>query len=413
MTALDPNHALIVGDSPEGELLDRALEGAGFRITRIANPFETPLRLDESDANAVLVHVDRVEDADLDLFRVLRALRPTARIVAAFDRHRARAARALELGADAVLPEPFYIGECAALLRPGTARGVSPDRPTGAATAFDRDSEIGIETRNTPDEPVGEASSRSARESHTVEPSDLETALTSALEEFAGGVAHEINNPLTVISGWIEVLARESERDERSRSRLASMLEEARRIERVVGNLRAFGRVSTAPFSEVDVESAIHRAVRDFDSVKGSSPIEFALSIEPGLPRIAGDEAAIRELLAHLFRNAATAADGPAKIDVTVDRDAGPGGPWIRLVVRDYGPGISPAHQGRLFRPFFSGFAGENHAGLGLAACRGIVRRHSGTLEWLSEIRPGAAFRILLPVREAAGKGLPSDGDNP
>jgi signal transduction histidine kinase len=77
----------------------------------------------------------------------------------------------------------------------------------------------------------------------------------------------------------------------------------------------------------------------------------------------------------------------------------------VSLTVTDDGPGVPPEHRERIFLPFFSGFTGENCPGLGLAACRGILRALGGSIRLLPEEGPGAVFRVELPVEKGVSRG--------
>lgn len=358
MASIDRNSVLIVGSSPNRDLVAAALESAGLRVDHTENPYEATLRFDEGRPGGVLFFLDGLDPEDLELIRTIRRISASTRILATFSlpgRH--LATRAIELGADAYLLEPFHLMELVQLLRRSPVEGGDGARQVPAA---------------------------------------LE-ATPLALEEFAGGVAHEINNPLTIVSGWVEVLLADSSPASEEHARLQSILEETRRIQRAVDHLQAFSRAMPGERVEVDLNAEI-RAFFEQESARSRlMNVEIQTRLASELPPIRADRDALQTLLRQLTQNALTATEGKGRVEVTT-RQTATGD--VQIIFEDDGPGIPDEYRDRLFLPFFSGFSGDNCTGLGLAACRGIVHGHGGTIRLLDRPGAGAAFEITLPAQK-------------
>jgi len=351
----DVRTALIIGSSPNGEFILSALERAGLEVDASESPFEALLRFDERPTDLVLLFLDSLDDEDLEILPALREVDAGVRMLVAFGpSHRDRAAAALRLGADAYLPDPFYVSELLALARAA---------------------------RPAPAEP--EAGSRE-------------------VEELAGGVAHNINNPLTIVSGWVEILLGEIPEGDRRRRHLQSVLDETRRIRGVVDNLQAYARQRPLALERLDPGELVRTFFDEERRFSRLADVEVDLEVAPDLPEVRADRDALRGVLRHLTRNALRATSGRGRIRVATAHEAG----RVVLVFADDGPGVPEDHRARIFRPFFSGFAGENCAGLGLSACEGILRAHGGTIRLVPDAPSGATFRIELP----AAPGLPAEG---
>ncbi len=374
---------LLVGPSAQRDLVAAALTGAGLTVEILDDPFDAVLRCDSEPPGAVVVHLDELDEEEIEAIRTLRDLAPEMRILASFTApHRHKAALALTVGADAYLLEPYYLTELLALL------GSPPPAPRRVAPPASEAPPPGRSTPNPAPNPIP-GSPADPRP-----PAPSAAADVVPLEDFAGGVAHEINNPLTVISGWIEVLIAETEVDSPRRSKLESALEETRRIQRVVDSLQAFSREGPATFEGLDLSEVVERFAAGARGDSDHEHLTIRTLPSPSPTRIRGDREALRALLDQLVRNAARATEGRGT--VTIQTTTSSDGEVV-LTVSDDGRGIAPEHRERMFRPFFSGFAGENCTGLGLAACRGIVLQHSGTIALADRPGFGATFEMRFP----------------
>jgi signal transduction histidine kinase len=201
--------------------------------------------------------------------------------------------------------------------------------------------------------------------------------------------AHEIRNPLTVISGTVELMQLRSSTSlsERDRAALKDVLGEVDRLRRLTEDLLDLAADRPLARARLDVGRILDEAARAAEAAFPQVRVRRAL---PPLPPVEGDAARLRQVFANLLTNAAQAQrDGELDL-VASSREAS-----VVVEVRDNGPGISPEVRAKLFDPFVTGKA--NGTGLGLAISRRIVERHGGSLQLLQDGRPGATFEVRLP----------------
>ncbi|MDR7563037.1 MAG: ATP-binding protein [Armatimonadota bacterium] len=222
----------------------------------------------------------------------------------------------------------------------------------------------------------------------------------AAIGQLVAGVAHELNNPLTSVLGYAQLLEAGELEGEDARRALGIVLQEADRARRIVQNLLTFARQQARERGPVDVNAALEQtvALRRYELERAG--VEFALDLACDLPPIEGDVYQLQQVFLNLINNAAQAfAGGRGRIEIrTVHREG-----RVVVEVADTGPGIPPEHLHRIFDPFFTTKDVGQGTGLGLSISYGIVRDHGG--EIYAENRPegGARFVIELPVAAPSG----------
>ncbi|OAN47288.1 histidine kinase [Chloroflexus islandicus] len=226
-----------------------------------------------------------------------------------------------------------------------------------------------------------------------------------ALGELSSGVAHDFNNLLASILGHVQLLLAEVD-DPRLREGLRAIEIAALDGATTVSRLQGFAQTSrSTPNSPVDLNQVVTESLaltrprwRDEAQSRGIA-IDVRTETSP-LPIIAGDAAALRELVINLVLNAIDAMPNGGAI--TVRTAPAPsdilGEAAVMLEIQDTGIGIDPALHEQIFAPFFS-TKGSRGTGMGLALARGIVQQHSGRITLESDLGKGATFRIWLPVR--------------
>jgi two-component system NtrC family sensor kinase len=233
----------------------------------------------------------------------------------------------------------------------------------------------------------------------------LQAEKLSAIGHLVAGVAHELNNPLTSVIGFAQLLEAEWRTGDVSRSTesigrdLRRIAEESGRAASIVRNLLAFARRQTAARVPQDVAELVERvlALRVYEFRLNS--IELVTEFEPGLPPVIVDGGQVQQALLNLVLNAERAMRGRAtrRLTVSVRKDARAGG--VELSVADTGHGIDHANLSRIFDPFFTTRDVGEGTGLGLSICYGIVRDHGGQISVASKSQVGTTFSILLPAR--------------
>lgn len=242
------------------------------------------------------------------------------------------------------------------------------------------------------DEARAEAECRSLQEQ--VEASER----FSALGEIVAGVAHELNNPLTGLLGYSELLLKLAP-DERSRGRLSRLHHEALRCRRIVENLLCFARKRQAYPRLNSLNEVVVRSVRFQEVAAAKAGVSVQTDLQPDLPPGLFDMAQLEQVVGNLLSNSFQAlASRPAeqrRVRVSTALVDG----RLRLNVHDTGPGIAASLRESIFEPFVTTRRPEGGTGLGLAVSYGIISEHQGTI-LVADEGPGACLQIELPVAE-------------
>jgi len=215
-----------------------------------------------------------------------------------------------------------------------------------------------------------------------------------SLGQLAAGAAHEINNPLTAILGYSDLLADDEALPQRTRATAAKIREQARRTKNVVQNLLSFARQVPAERTLLDINTVVTNAVqlRALDLHSGGSTID--LQLESVLPGVRGDNNQLMQVCFNIINNAldAMTENGGGKLTIRTHRDRGN----VVILFSDTGPGIREPH--RVFDPFYTTKPVGKGTGLGLSICYGIIEEHGGKIICHNAQTGGAVFRVELPA---------------
>jgi PAS domain S-box-containing protein len=224
------------------------------------------------------------------------------------------------------------------------------------------------------------------------------------------GVAHELNNPLSVVLGHATLLQQTASSDVATR-RAAKLIEAAQRCARIVKNFLALAREYPPETRGVALNTLVRDTVELLGYALRVDNIAVVLDLADDLPDLAGDPHQLQQVLMNLVTNASHAlrtAPTLRRLTLATRHDAGR--ERAILEVRDTGPGIAGSVQPRLFEPFVTTKPVGEGTGLGLAICKGIVERHGGTIAVESAEGQGTTFRIELPIRPVpAAEPEPAD----
>ncbi len=219
-----------------------------------------------------------------------------------------------------------------------------------------------------------------------------------SLGQLAAGAAHEINNPLTAILGFSDLLADDPSLADKARATASKIRDQARRTKTLVGNLLSFARQVPTERVLLDVNTVVTNAVqlRTLDLRSGSTRIE--LQLESVLPGVRGDGNQLMQVFFNLISNAVDAMDSMqgGVLAIKTMRDRGN----VVILFTDTGPGLKEPH--RVFDPFYTTKPVGKGTGLGLSICFGIVQEHGGRILCYNSQEGGAVFRIELPAVLAA-----------
>jgi signal transduction histidine kinase/CheY-like chemotaxis protein len=232
----------------------------------------------------------------------------------------------------------------------------------------------------------------------------------AAIGELVAGVAHELNNPLTTISLWAELLHQQSI-SEQDRYDLSKIISESHRAASIVQSLLDFSRQHPPERKPVDlnllIKSTIEMAV--FELNKNS--ITCRLNLDPQLPLTVADPYQIKQVFLNLVNNSIQAIGANQKTGtITITSEIGPtkyfnqmGSPkMLRVIIEDNGAGIPPELFPRIFDPFFT--TKPEGTGLGLSVCHGIITEHGGNIWAESGNNGGTKLFVELPIETPVNK---------
>jgi len=226
----------------------------------------------------------------------------------------------------------------------------------------------------------------------------------AAIGRLAGGVAHEINNPLGGILAFAQILQRDDVTPEERRDYLAEIERSALRCKAIVEALMRFSRqapritLRLVAINEVVRDAARAVAARDLQQ-----PPPARLDLAEGLPPVLGDAGQLQQVVVNLLANALDSGVRPGQVEVITGLQAGPeGGPdEVSVRVRDRGSGIDDRHMPSLYDPFFTTKEEGKGPGLGLAVAYAIVQDHGGKIVARNRDGGGAEFTVTLPAASA------------
>jgi len=233
----------------------------------------------------------------------------------------------------------------------------------------------------------------------------MQSSKMAALGKMAAGVAHEINNPLQIISdqaGWMKDLLEE---EDISRSKNFEEFKECiRKIERhlercrsITHRLLRFGRRMEPTQDLIDVNDVLKETVTFLETEARHRDITINMNLDEALPRITSDQAQLQQVFLNIVDNAIDAIGKEGSISISTKHiDGGAGN--IHVEISDTGPGMPRDTMNRIFDPFFTTKSAKEGTGLGLSISYSIIEKLGGTITVDSEVGRGSTFRISLPV---------------
>ena len=227
-----------------------------------------------------------------------------------------------------------------------------------------------------------------------------QTERLASLGTLVGGVAHELNNPLTGIKCFAEMLLEESSATGEERESLAIIRREADRAAKIVSDLRLVARQTyegkASDRQLVDLNDVVDHVLRLRKYALETRDIVVRADIADGLATVEGNRAELEQVLVNLVVNAEQAMESQSGQKMLIIRTR-PSSFGVCLQVVDSGPGIPPEHLGRIFDPFWTTKSPGEGTGLGLSLVHSIVTEHLGTVRADSTVGRGAVFSIELP----------------
>src|SRR5438034_4040534 len=227
----------------------------------------------------------------------------------------------------------------------------------------------------------------------------IQSEKLSGIGEFVAGVAHELNNPLTSVMGFSELLKR-ADKDPQHARFLDMIHKSALRCQTIVQSLLSFDRRHQPERKLSNLNDLVEEAVEILHYQMRTSNIEVTPRLHRDLPKAMVDPHQVQQVFLNLINNARQAIEahrpkGWVRITTEQVRDR------ARVLFEDNGPGIPEANLSKVFDPFFTTKEVGKGTGLGLSLCYGIIKEHDGNIYVRSRAREGASFVIELPVISA------------
>jgi signal transduction histidine kinase len=219
----------------------------------------------------------------------------------------------------------------------------------------------------------------------------------AALGTMSAGIAHEMNNPLGIMTTRIEVMLLDAE----GQGLPAQVLEDlqvlhraSQRVARIAASLRSFARQSAGEPMPLDLNAIVDEALLLMQKPLAADNVRVHVSLDRTLPSLFGEANALHQVLMNLLTNAREAMATGGEIRIESGPAERPG--WIRLRVSDTGPGIPPDEISKIFDPFYT--TKRTGTGLGLSVTYGIIQEHGGTVDVRSQVGVGTTFTLEFPA---------------
>lgn len=247
----------------------------------------------------------------------------------------------------------------------------------------------------------------------------IQSEKMAAVGQLAGGVAHEINNPMGIILGFAQSISKRLPEADPLYLPLKSIEREAMRCKKLVEDLLTFSRTGNPRTEVTDINQSINDTLSLIEIQTKLKDIEIIRNYDPGLPRITVNKSQLQQVILNICNNAIDAIDalnarersdasgptlGNRKLTIITKHTDN----QIEIQISDTGHGMTAAVKQHIFEPFFTTKEAGKGTGLGLSLCYEIIQKHYGKIDFESEVGLGTTFRIMLPVKELKDGSKPT-----
>ena len=255
-------------------------------------------------------------------------------------------------------------------------------------------------------EELGESFNRMSQEIESMQGVLVQTEKMKTIGQMSSAIVHEINQPLTAIKGYLDLILNHDSLSETAQKHLETVNKSVDRLAEIAGKFKRFSRSSAKePLTKISLNDSLRNLHELLKHQLVKKNVEFILDLEKGLPPILGNDNSLQQAFMNLMVNA---------IEAIEDENAGsehPKNPLIKIItysnnnhvivaVEDNGPGISMEIRKKIFEPFFTTKSAEKGTGLGLAVIKSILNDHGGDIECTSELGRGTTFTLSFPVAQ-------------
>lgn len=228
----------------------------------------------------------------------------------------------------------------------------------------------------------------------------IQAAKLAAIGEMAAGIAHELNNPMTTVSGFAELILEGQSNDSPIRHELELILRESRRASDVVRRLLDFSRQGESVRALSNINDLINDVLALVSHLIRSTGTKITTELSDQIPLLLVDRNQIKQVILNLIHNSLHAMPDGGQLSITTECRERDNRNWLAIKVIDTGIGIPPKNIKRVFEPFFTTRADEGGTGLGLSVSYGIVKDHGGMTDVESRVGKGSTFTVWLPIEE-------------
>ena len=225
----------------------------------------------------------------------------------------------------------------------------------------------------------------------------VQTEKMAALGMMAGGVAHEINNPLSGILAFVQLIQRDLDKESPAQEDLKEIENAALRCKKIVENLLNFSRQTKGiDRSHIDLNETVQSILPLFRLKLKSLNIDLKENYTPGLEPVLGNAPQLQQVILNVISNAADAMPKGGVVTIRTGRDST--GQLAQIQIQDTGMGIKKEDLNGIFNPYFTTKSLGRGTGLGLSISYNIIQEHGGKIEVKSEVNKGSTFTIFIPI---------------
>ena len=249
------------------------------------------------------------------------------------------------------------------------------------------------------EEALRESEQKSREQAQMLEQQLIASGRLVSLGEITASMAHEFNNPLGIIMGFVEEMQSTTPSDAADFQTLKIIDEEAKRCQKIIQGLMEFARPTPVTPQTTDVAALITKTLKMIDARLYKQKVGLTEALAPHLPPIHADAQQLEQVLVNLYLNALDAMLGGGHLTVSAQLDGNDDfSKEVVISVADTGHGVPREDLAKIFQPFFTARK-KAGMGLGLSICERIIKNHGGKIEVESEQGQGTLFRIRLPVK--------------
>jgi two-component system NtrC family sensor kinase len=237
---------------------------------------------------------------------------------------------------------------------------------------------------------------RDITERKKMQDSMIMTDRLASIGELASGMAHELNNPLTAVIGFADIILEEDDINT-IKEDIALLNHEAKRMAEVTKNMLTFARKHPAIKTQLNINDVVSKVMEIRAYEHRLNNVQVITNLTEDLPEVTGDYFQLQQVVLNIVINAEyfmKEAHNGGTLDIKTEKTEN----GIRLSITDNGPGIAKENLTRIFDPFFTTKPIGKGTGLGLSICFGIIQEHNGNIYTVSELGKGTTFIIELPV---------------